>query len=959
MPLSWYEFVNKWSASSLPEIAGYQQHFVDLCDALGEPRPADVDQTGADYTFQKHVPKTLGGKGFADVFKRGHFIWEYKGDRKSLTGAYEQVLQYKEALDNPPLLVVSDFKRFEVHTQWTNERKRVYKFELQDLLYHKPTESCPLPPTEVLAALFRDPETIRPGKMAERVTEDAAKLFAKLAERIELQGPHRLTAEGKEEVARFLMRLLFCFFADSVGLLPDKIFRKAVRRVADEVPSKRPALMARILAGLFAAMSHPGGLFGFDPIRYFNGGLFEDDRVIDLAPDDIGILKSLCDLDWSAVSPAVFGTLFERSLVKEKRKLIGAHYTGEADIRLVVDPVIVEPLRRRWNAVKGELDSLAQQLEAGNGNGKANGNARALRLRMEEKLIAWTEELAAVRVLDPACGSGNFLYVALRSLLDLWIEAREFARERGMPVFLQEKVSPRQLYGIEKDFFAHELASAVVWIGYLQWRFEHSMGEPKEPVLEKLDNIRLGDAVMVYDAEGKPCEPEWPEADFIVSNPPFLGGKMLRREMGDTYIDNLFRLYEGRVQAESDFVVYWFEKARAEIESGRAKRAGLLATQAIRGGANRTVLERIGESARIFMAWRDRKWELEGAAVRISIVGFESPEEVVDGPLLLDGEPVAVIHPDLTSGTNTTVAAILPENAGICFMGTTKVGAFDLEPEVARKMLAAPLNPNGRPNSDVVRPWVNALDITRRPRGMFIIDFGTEMSEEEAALYEMPFEYLRKHVRPLRRKNKRAGYKEKWWLHGEPRPDMRVALGGVEKYIITPSVSKHRLFAWLPTEVLPDHAAFIFARDDDYFFGVLHSRLHEVWARQMGTQLREFESGFRYTPTSTFETFPFPWPPGKEPKRDPRVKAIAAAAKELVEKRDHWLNPEDISPEDLAKRTLTNLYNERPAWLDHAHARLDAAVFAAYGWPAALTNEEILEKLLVLNRDRSGAETAP
>ena len=230
------------------------------------------------------------------------------------------------------------------------------------------------------------------------------------------------------------------------------------------------------------------------------------------------------------------------------------------------------------------------------------------------------------------------------------------------------------------------------------------------------------------------------------------------------------------------------------------------------------------------------------------------------------------------------------------------------------------------------------------------------MSEEEAALYEMPFEYLRKHVRPLRRKNKRAGYKEKWWMHGEPRPDMREKLTGLRRYAVTPSLSKHRTFAWQHDAVLPDHQLFAFARDDDYFFGVVHSRPHEVWALTMGTQL---EDRPRYTPTSTFETFPFPWPPGKEPKRDPRVKAIAAAAKELVEKRDHWLNPEDISPEDLAKRTLTNLYNERPAWLDHAHARLDAAVFAAYGWPAALTNEEILENLLVLNRDRSGAETAP
>jgi type II restriction/modification system DNA methylase subunit YeeA len=336
------------------------------------------------------------------------------------------------------------------------------------------------------------------------------------------------------------------------------------------------------------------------------------------------------------------------------------------------------------------------------------------------------------------------------------------------------------------------------------------------------------------------------------------------------------------------------------------------------------------------------------------MVGFEQSRDGT-ATATLDGKSVIEIHSDLTSGSDTTAAAILPENAGICFMGTTKVGAFDLTPDVARKMLSAPINPNGRPNSDVIRPWVNAMDVTRRPRGMFIIDFGTGMSEREAALYEMPFQYLKAKVYPERKKNNRAAYGEKWWIHGEPRPDMRAALTPLKRYIITPRVSKHRLFVWLPVEVLPDSATFVFARDDDYFFGVLHSRIHEVWARQTGTQLREVESGFRYTPTSTFETFPFPWPPGQEPKDDPRVEAIAAAARELAQRRDHWLHPEGAAEEELKKRTLTNLYNEHPTWLEHAHARLDADVAAAYGSPANLTNQEILERLLELNHQRAAS----
>jgi type II restriction/modification system DNA methylase subunit YeeA len=545
-------------------------------------------------------------------------------------------------------------------------------------------------------------------------------------------------------------------------------------------------------------------------------------------------------------------------------------------------------------------------------------------------------------------------------LLDLWKEARIFAADHHLPTFLPCKVGPSQLYGIETNVYAHELASVVVWIGYLQWRKDNAMGEEEEPILRVLDNIQHRDAIMELDAkgnpkldvEGNPREPEWPSADFIVSNPPFLGGKLLRRNLGDAYVDSLLKLYNERVPAEADLVTYWFEKARRMVERKQVSAAGLVATQGIRGGANREVLKRIADSGSIFMAWSDRNWINEGAAVHISIVGFDSGGETTR---TLDGAAAEAIHPDLTSGVNTTTAQPLPENANLCFMGTTKVGAFDLDPDTARKMLAAPLNPNGRPNSEVVRPWVNARDITHRPRGMYIIDFGVDMPEEEAALYEMPFEYLREQVWAKRLENNRESYRVKWWIHGEPRTDYRSAIARLNRYIITTRVSKHRLFVWLGTETVPDSATFAFARSDDYFFGVLHSRIHELWARAQGTQLREVESGFRYTPTSTFETFPFPWPPGKEPQDSPQVKAIAEAARELVRQRDNWLNPPDAAPEALAKLTLTNLYNKRPTWLENAHRKLDEAVFAAYGWPAALTDAELLERLLDLNRERAAS----
>jgi type II restriction/modification system DNA methylase subunit YeeA len=950
MPLTVAAFVQRWKINAQSERASAQSHFSDLCEVLGEQSPAESDPTGDRYAFEKRVSKTRGGTGFADVWLRDHFAWEYKGKHKNLQKAYEQLNDYREDLGNPPLLVVCDFERFEVHTNFTATRKRVYSFNLDELNRNQVTASCPLPPLEVLRALFGDYNILRPEHTDAYVTQEAAKLFSKLAERMELE--ERNLGATRAEIAHFLMRLLFCFFADSIGLLPERVFRNMIQSDDRFLPRK----FLRKLKLLFEAMSEPDGIFGEHTIKYFDGGLFDDAAVIQLDVADLGILYEVSkNYDWSHIAPAIFGTLFERSLDPARRSLIGAHYTSEEDILLLIEPVLVRPLKQRWESVKQRMIE-ALEIERAE---EAARNHRQARLRVDlpsEKLLgAWIEELTSVRVLDPACGSGNFLYLALRRMLDLWLEATQFAAEQGISMVLSKMVSPRQLFGIETEFYAHELASIVVWIGFLQWKHEHAVHDDREPILEKLANIEHGDAILRYDAEGKPYEPEWPKADFIVGNPPFLGGKRLRRELGDKYVDDLFALYDGRVKAESDLVVYWFEKARAEVESDPTKRVGLLATQAIRGGANRKVLDRIQETAPIFWAWSDREWLLPGAVVHVSMIGFGARAE--DG-YSLDGQVVPVIHADLTDGTDVTSALRLEENRGICFMGTTKVGAFDLEPDLARKMLNSPLNPNGRPNSDVVRPWINAKDFTARTRGHYIIDFGTELSESQAALYELPFQYAMKHVFPVRIKNKREGYSKRWWLHGEPRPELRHALKGKARYILTPGVSKHRIFDWRHSAAIPDHAVFAFARADDYFFGVLHSGIHELWARSQGTQVREAESGFRYTPNSTFDTFPFPWPPGTEPseEEDARVKAIADAARELVRLRDAWLNPPGASPEELKSRTLTNLYNQRPEWLANAHRALDEAVFAAYGWPSDLPKEEILARLLALNHERAAAQ---
>jgi type II restriction/modification system DNA methylase subunit YeeA len=921
------EFQRKWIATELKERSASQSHFNDLCAVLGVPTPTDADPKGEFYAFERGASKLRGGEGWADVWYRNHFAWEYKGKRANLKAAYEQLAQYREDLENPPLLIVSDLNRIEVHTNFTGTVKRVYAI---DLATFAEPESL-----RVLRAVFDDPDSLKPTQTVVSVTEEAARSFGTIAAGLRSRGAK------PDEAAHFLMQLLFCLFAEDIGILRNKVFSRLL-----EFGQRLPFEFSKQVHVLLTAMAD-GGYMAFEVIPQFNGGLFAKIHVFDLTPEEIGVLADAAKLDWSAIEPAIFGTLFERSLDPAKRSQLGAHYTGRRDIERVVDPVVMTPLRRRWDAVRTELDTIRAASEA--------APTPTRRRNQQEKFAqvqgAFLHELASVRVLDPACGSGNFLYVAMGRLLELEKEVIRFGAEAGLPVGIPN-IRPSQMLGMEIDPLARELAQVAIWIGYLQWMIANGFGWT-EPVLETLETIRLQDALLT-ESDGRVSETVWPAADYIIGNPPFLGGKRLRDELGDDYVDTLFAVYRGQVTRESDLCCYFFERARGQVERDEADRAGLLATNSIRGGANREVLKRIKQTGDIYMAWDDEPWILDGAAVRISIVGFDDGSEDVKH---LDGEPVASINSDLTSTTDVTHAAKLKENIGIAFMGDTKGGAFDIPNDLAQQLLAMPVNPNGRPNSNVVRPWINGMDITRRPRNMWIIDFGVDMPEHEVALYEGPFEYVRQHVKPIRETNKRQSYRERWWLHVEPRSGWRDAQAGLTRFLVTPRVATYRSFVWRAAATLPDSATIAFAREDDYFFGVLHSRAHEVWSLRMGTSL---EDRPRYTPTTCFETFPLPWPPGCEPVEDPRVVAIGEAAKALNELRENWLNLAGASEAELKKRTLTNLYNARPQWLRNAHAALDRAVWDAYGWddpdPATVDEDTILSRLLALNLERS-AET--
>ncbi len=558
------QFIQKWRASSLKEKSAAQSHFNDLCALLGEPAPAAADPEGNWYTFEAGARKTGGGEGWADVWKRGCFAWEYKSKHKDLNAALKQLQLYAIALQNPPLLVVSDMETIVIHTNFTNTVQEIHVITLDDIEK--------LDARQKLKWLFTDTERLRPGLTRAAVTEQAAAEFARLAQALRARGfePH--------QVAHFLNKLLFCLFAEDAELLPKQVFTRLL-----EGAVSHPAKLQPMLADLFEAMTR-GGNFGVDIIDWFNGGLFDGAEALPLETDEIKALLKIARLDWSAIEPSIFGTLFERGLDPDKRSQLDAHYTDPDYIMRLVEPVVLNPLRAEWAAVKDAIQ--AQRVKTA--QAKSKSAATKFERVAKNLYIGSLERLKNVRVLDPACGSGNFLYLALQGLKDLEhqiiLEAEALGFHREFPA-----VGPESVLGIEINPYAAELACVTIWNGQIQWMLRHGFGLNKNPVLQKLDQIQNRDAVLNLDG----TEAEWPKVDFIVGNPPFLGGSKLLRELGEDYVTQLRKTYAGRVPGGADLVCYWFEKARAQIAAGQARAAGLVATNSIRGGANRKVLERI------------------------------------------------------------------------------------------------------------------------------------------------------------------------------------------------------------------------------------------------------------------------------------------------------------------------------------------------------------------------------
>ncbi len=550
-------FVAKWKQADLKERSAAQEHFLDLCRLVGHPTPAEADPAGAWFCFERGAAKQDGGEGWADVWKQGFFGWEYKGRRKDLEAAHKQLLLYRESLENPPLLVVCDTDRFEIRTNFTGTATQVHAFDLDGLLEPRHLE--------ILRHVFHAPDKLRPGATSESITRDAATRLGAIAQSMRGRGL------DPDAVAHFLDRIVFCLFAEDTGLLPDGLFSRMLDKTRHDAPR-----FGRLLGQLFGAMA-TGGDFGLDTIRHFNGSLFNDDTVLELEKGELEAIEAAARLNWSAVDPSIFGTLFERGMDPAKRSQLGAHYTSRADIETLVDPVVMAPLRQEWTElqdmvvrllmtgkklggrvqgsgfrVQGKSEpscsgrSTESSRESGSGadvpvqeapqspspsspsspqhsrplasirgsSPLSPARLRKARGEAESLLHQFLMRLHHVRVLDPACGSGNFLYVTLQKLKDLEKEVILFAREAVDAAFLPG-VGPWQLHGIELSPYAHDLAQLSVWIGYLQWTRANGFQILQDPVLKPMKgNFQCRDAILDLSDPENPKAPDWPAVEL-------------------------------------------------------------------------------------------------------------------------------------------------------------------------------------------------------------------------------------------------------------------------------------------------------------------------------------------------------------------------------------------------------------------------------------------------------------
>ncbi|MGY4397557.1 hypothetical protein ACVWZA_002751 [Sphingomonas sp. UYAg733] len=1012
------KFIARWRANEGgAERANYVLFITELCTLLDLPQanPADATHERNDYVFERAVTfKDEAGKtghGRIDLYKRGAFVLEAKqsrerGGRKEVAlpaqqvalpgfsetqvrgkrsaqrgwdvlmrNAREQAEQYARALPTehgwPPFIIVADVGHaFEIFADFSGQGKNYrqfpdrsgYRIYLDDLRDENIRAR--------LRAMWLDPHSLDPAKHAAAVTRDIAKRLASVSKLLEERGYQ------PEPVAHFLMRCLFTMFAEDTGLLECGSFTEVL---ADA--RTNPDSFAPMLEDLWRSMDTGG----FSPIlrkqvRKFNGGLFAERTAIPLKKEEIGELYEAAKHVWTEVEPAIFGTLLEQALDKEERKRLGAHYTPRAYVERLVIATIIEPLQREWETeVLGTVE-----------------RERAADPKAAIKAVHdFHEKLANTKVLDPACGTGNFLYVSLELMKRLEGDVLEVLADLGGQEALALETStvhPRNFLGLELNLRAAAIAELVLWLGYLQWQMRNG-GSIADPVLERLSNITSMDAVLKHDParirdDGtldefpNPRRPDWPQADYIVGNPPFIGGKDIRSRLGDGYATALWKA-NPKINKSADFVMYWWDRAAERLtEKGtRLKRFGLVTTNSITQEFSRRVISARLEariSISLTMAIPDHPWTKatkDAAAVRIAMTVAEAGKregvlhEVThesgldtDAPVVVTRDLQGRIHPSLTLGADISRATPLRANEWICSPGVKLHGAGFIVSPIEAEHLGL-----GRRDGleQYILPYRNGRDLTARPRGVLVIDLDGLDERSVRTRFPEVYQLLLQRVKPERDKNNEDYRRANWWLFGRRNTILRGFLAAIPRYISTAETAKFRIFQFLDRSIRPDNMLVNFGLTGGPELGILSSRIHVTWAMRSGGWMG-IGNDSRYSKTKTFDPFPFP-------DATPEQRTIIG---DLAEELDATRKEVLAEHADL---TLTGLYNLRDKLLKgqpfcdaeqdqrrrgridiiaELHDRIDAAVAEAYGWPRKLSDEEIITKLVALNAERHAEEKA-
>jgi hypothetical protein len=828
-------------------------------------------------------------------------VWEMKGpEEKDLGKHHKQVLGYW-AITRTRYMVLCNFHELWIYDTDVEggQLEPAMKLKLSDL------------PAHPEALLFLRGEEAYFAQRAERITQKMAGNVGALVR--ELLDDEANQGRERENITRFFLQCVFAMFAEDADLIPAGMFTTVLDA------AYKAGRMDSVYV-LFDDFSRSNANDKSNPYApYINGALFDRDQPrLHLSREQMEQLYLAAKaFDWYDVRPEIFGSIFEQALHKSQRHEWGMHFTRETDIAKVIMPTVVEPWRQRIRAVRTPKDAL-----------------RAI------------EQMRAYHILDPACGCGNFLYVAYREMKRLEAALRARWHEVHLAKVSRKADIPpsppgayfglSQMHGIEIDGFAAQLARVVLWIGeYLAAR-EHGLIDETLP-LKNLDEV-----IQCADALDAP----WPRPDgelAIIGNPPYLGVRKMRAELGDEYVEKLFAAFPDNHAA--DYVTYWFPPALRTLRPG--ERAGYVTTNSIAQNESReaSIDKILAAGGTITDAWKSYPWPGD-AAVHVSIVNWIMARD--EGIKRLDDREVGVITPRLTNATDVTGAKTIPANKGMSFMGVTPGNAGFILDEEQRAAIVA----EDPTSATVIKPYLIGRDINReidqRPT-RWIVDLDS-FGQEEAQQYLGAYRHVQREVYHIRKTNRRDAYARLWWRFVEPRPGMRAAFAGNQRCLAVSLVSPHMAFAWMNTAIVPGNTVIVATLPSDYAFGLLQSLIHQTWVLQHGSTLK---SDQRYTPTTVFETFPFPLLPngGYDPRvvpDTPEAAAVSAAAEALYTRRAALCRERQLG--------LTKLYNLMKAGdlpeLQTLHDTLNDAVTACYAWPEGTWRDdnEVLTRLLALNR---------